>query len=345
MDNLEEPECFDEITDENLPSSIFDDDFTKSIELESLEDALFQNKQQDFVDTWSKKFTKTFLYYYNEKSKGWPKDIHNKRCRDFNYFADYITDLILQIGSKGEKGKKIDIPKEHIDSMKENLKLLFTKSDGFNCVRVENEYTTQLYIRKRLDDFCENKNHLIKCLNKNKGQCKNITKFINDKYKIFFNDKSCITDPNPMEKKFFNINEKCTFYDIPTTFSCKECNDYNVPNDIYTIPHCPRGNVSIFDDVDEYEHQYVDRTSSVEKIIEYVVYTCFTLLGITLFFLIIRKIIPLGNFLCNKIIKHKKIKNMNPYISEMPENLSYYEIQQTENFKYSIPYDQIKNNR
>lgn len=34
---------------------------------------------------------------------------------------------------------------------------------------------------------------------------------------------------------------------------------------------------------------------------------------------------------------------MNAYISEIPENLSYYEKQQIENLKYNIPYDQIKN--
>ncbi|SBS90621.1 PIR Superfamily Protein [Plasmodium ovale curtisi] len=300
MDNLEEPEC--EFTEEKLPSSIFDAEFSKAINISLLEDAYFENKISNIDATWFKNFGTVLVDYYNEKSKKWATDIRHKRCRDLNYYVDYVTDLTIQIAKK-IKGKRVDNLQDDIDSMKKNLNSLFTTHGEFNCLRDESTYKTQMHTKKHLDDFCENRDHLIKCVKNKNVTCDNLNKFISDKYKNFFNEKSCIMDPDTKEKKFYYINEKCSFYDIPKTFSCTDCAEYNTPQKIDSIPYCPNYNIEISEEIEEYEHQYVDSTSLVEKIIEY--------------------IILLGNFLCSKIIKHKKIKNMNAYISEIPENLSY----------------------
>ncbi|KMZ79444.1 hypothetical protein PVIIG_04120, partial [Plasmodium vivax India VII] len=242
---------------EELPSSIFDDEFSRYIDLSTLESAALENGDID-LGKWIKQFTEKFSEKYKEIFNTRDKNINAKRCRDLNYHVDYVEDLILQLASKGEHGKKFKIPEDYIKTMKQNMESLFNQSSNYNCTRDDKGYVSEMHTRKALDDFCENRDYLYEHIDDSNNNCDRLTTYVKEKYNCFFNENTCILDPNNGNEKPLMINDTCTLYDIPATFSNFKCKEFKIHNMIQSIPHCPKANMSFFDQALEHIYGYVD---------------------------------------------------------------------------------------
>ncbi|KMZ76657.1 hypothetical protein PVIIG_05145 [Plasmodium vivax India VII] len=166
--------------------------------------------------------------------------------------------------------------------LKKNIKSLFAVSEKINCERDEKDYTSSMNIVKKLDDYCENRDHLRSVIKDKKEKCQDLIDYVNKKYDCFFNNDSCIIDIDAEEKKTFAISDDCTLYNIPKTFSYFECNNYELPYRIQSIPHCPSQYASIFDQIVAPLKYYIEDVPYLNEILNYPQYACLAVFGIVL---------------------------------------------------------------
>ncbi|KMZ98467.1 hypothetical protein PVNG_05244 [Plasmodium vivax North Korean] len=273
--------------DDNLPSSEFDKQFRQSINLDTLENAALYKENKVNIENWLQNFTTQFSHYYNKESVKWHKNIHGKRCRDLNYYVDYIIDLISELEFKGNRGKRVKASKTEIDTVKQSMKSLFKHSDKFKCDREEEDYVKRIPIKKDLDDFCENRDYLYGYLDNSNKDCDRLTTYVKEKYDFFFNENTCILDPNNGNEKPLKINDNCTLYDIPKTFSYGHCSNDEMPHRIKSIPHCPAAETFTFGKFLQYISDYMQYIPGISFIQDNLLYVGIGVGGaLTLFFVI-----------------------------------------------------------
>ncbi|SCO68382.1 VIR protein [Plasmodium vivax] len=320
-----------------LPSSTFDDKFSESIDLSTLESAALLNEPID-LEEWIKTFTQTFPIKYKEIFNTEDKNIHDKRCRDLNYHLDYIADLILQLASKREHGKKFKIYENYLKTMKQVMESLFDPSSNYSCRRYYKRYVFQMPIRKDLDDFCENRDYLLSSIAKDPGNCDKLISYVNEKYNCSFNDKTCITDAGIPDTKFFHISANCTLYDIPKTFSYGHCSHYKMPHRIKSIPHCPAAQTSTFGNFLQYISDYMQYIPGISFIQDNLLYVGIGVGGVLTLFFIIYKFSPLGYFYRRRKKKNQEISDMmHGYTAPLGNNLFYGMPPPMQNVPYRMP--------
>ncbi|SBS94972.1 PIR Superfamily Protein [Plasmodium ovale curtisi] len=340
MSSCLSPDC--ESIDEKLPSSKFDKEFTKKINLEALENAAIYKKLSEFDEKWLQNFYQIFLEYYNSILKESSIDIRNKICRDLNYYTDYVLYLIDEIINHYEQINKRNEFKRFRNNIRYQVKLMFPENENVKCYRDEKEHSFHAYIRKKLDDFCQNRDHLVSSVHSDIGKCDILLKYVKEQYDNFVKDDTCFSENNIQKEKIFHINDRCTLHDIPRTFSFSGCDNHEIQYRIKNIPLCPSEYISIFDNFAYFLSDYVGDIPNLSKIVEYTVYVSVVILGMSILFCILYKFSPLGYFLRNKKIKDEMKQNVNVDIMEMLENSSHYENIQAQNTPYHISYHKIQ---
>ncbi|SBT02428.1 PIR Superfamily Protein [Plasmodium ovale curtisi] len=275
MTNLLEQRC--DSNDNTLPSSVFDTEFTKSFNLKLIEDVAFGSNSLTDLSAWYEKFTEKFLHYYITESNRWPLYIRKKRCEDLNYWINYIIDLLQQIKKMYGRKRGSHIHIGFIANVKEQIKNLFTEPLHFQCKRDERDYTNEITLRKKLSDYCENRDHLF-MTTRNDKNCEKLSEFINRKYNCFFNEDTCIIDDYPRENNLLDISSNCSFYNILSTFPYLTCDKYREKYRIQSIPYCPNRH-KIDDDI-SFESPVVGGDYVTELLQNIAFYTCLILLGV-----------------------------------------------------------------
>ncbi|SBT33118.1 PIR Superfamily Protein [Plasmodium ovale wallikeri] len=308
MSESEESIC--KTIDAGLPATDFNNKLLEAINLDSLEEYALGIKRNLNISDWYTKFRDIFISYFSDNSHNWEKTKKSKRCRDFNYYADYILDLVYHI----EKKKGYD--KGVVDNIKAFIDKSFVSPDHFSCKREKTEYPHERHSRKKLDDFCENRDHLIKEIKESKGECSTLDKYIYVKYNCLVSNESCIPNSKKKEENPLHISDYCTFYDISKTFPYYKCNKNYSPYHnfrISSVPFCP----SYMEDAhesyeDEYENEVGNSNIAVWDIL---FYGSFSVLGTFFLFSFLYKFSPIGSWLRTNVIhKYKGRKNIDEYM-------------------------------
>lgn len=237
-------------------------------------------QQNADLNDWHEKFKLQFNYYFSSESEKWNAQQQVKRCRDINYYVDIILDYIHDIDKKKRKKDK-----DAITKIKEFIDISFVDLTHFKCERKKSVNINDIYARKKLDDYCENRDYLINNKSKTNASCKKLDKYVYDKYNCFFNYDICMTASASKEVSPFHISNDCTFYDIRRTFPYFYCNDKNSSFHNFRIPEipvCSDDNISESYEFVELEHRNGDRNSKTMTWDIYF-YGGFTVLGIFLF--------------------------------------------------------------
>ncbi|CAI7721624.1 PIR protein [Plasmodium vivax] len=323
---------------EELPSSNFDDEFIESIYLSTLETAALENGDID-LEEWIKHFTKKFSEKYEEIFNA-GDNIHAKRCRDLNYYADYVIDLASKVKIRGSRRNTKPLS-EQVDKLKSDINEIFNTRVNFKCSRTEEVYSWEATRRKQLDDYCENRDHLVSCISKGSAECEKLKELVDSNFEKFLSNK-CLISNYEEKNNPFNIHQNCTLYGIKKTFSYGTCNNFNIQYDIKDIPPCPSEDLSIWDKFLELINPYISYITNISDIPPYVQYICFGVLGIFIFSLILFKCTPLGNACCRRKSKNREKYNFDE--EEVLYNNSFYgQPMQAPMMPYQIPYYPLQN--
>ncbi|CAI7718603.1 PIR protein [Plasmodium vivax] len=331
------------LSDQDLPASKFDKEFRQSVNFDDLENAALAENKTFNLDEWKRKFLKELTSSFEQISEKWPYKTHEKRCRDFNYHADYTMNLISLLKVKGPHGKMVHIHKDNINSIKEQINRLFKKYDKFECASEEKRYTLQSPLRKDLDNFCENRDHLAECVTSKKQNCKRLVNFVNSKYYDLFSYDTCIVDSDTTDGKLLHISNNCSLYDIPKTFSYPACDNFEIPERIQSIPYCPMENLSLFSQLAAFVSDYISYIPNLAQIRRSVVYICLIILGISIPFLILYRLTHLGNVYQKEPRNDEGSKNTYDGSEEMLQYSSEDELSNMPSREYLISYLQMQN--
>ncbi|SCO73846.1 VIR protein [Plasmodium vivax] len=337
MTPSQEPECAK--NDKDLPATKFDNEFRECAKLDTLEDAVFSNGNTDFYKG-HKNFMSNLIHCYTKQTLNFDTKLHEKRCRDLNYYVDFAIDLVSKLEIRSIRSTK-QLREQLVDKIKSDINQLFNATAKLNCSRTVKDYSWETSMRKELDDYCENRDHLVSCISNGSNKCEKLKKLVETNFKKFLSNKCLISNyengSNP-----FDIHENCTLYDIKKTFSYDTCNNFNIQYDIKDIPPCPSEDLSIWDKFLELINPYISYITNISDIPPYVQYICFGVLGIFIFSLILFKCTPLGNACCRRKSKNRKKYNFDE--EEVLYNNSFYgQPMQAPMMPYQIPYYPLQN--
>ncbi|SBT73467.1 hypothetical protein POWCR01_000115400 [Plasmodium ovale] len=192
------------VTNEDLPADKFDDECIKHLNINALYNVSNDEDFSNQIHKWTEEFKSKFIEYYLQiwnSSKG--KDFREKRCRDFNYWVKYIIDQVNKIV------KTKSIASKFANEIKERGDLLLNDKITYGCKLDIADTSEKRYIKKQLDNFCENRDSFeTKLKQYNHKECekyKNYIKMRKDAF-ITFMASGAIKD-----KDFLHISEKCNF--------------------------------------------------------------------------------------------------------------------------------------
>ncbi|SBT82986.1 PIR protein [Plasmodium ovale] len=302
------------LIDNNFPASNFDKEFRKDIKYDQLVDYVLGIEDTIDLSKWYENFKLCFHSYFYVKSKEWESREKLKRCRDFNYYMDCVLDLVLEI----EKKKKFN--QEIINNIRNFIDETFVDNTHFQCNRKKNIYTHDMHTRKKLDDFCENRDYLINIRKNSDEQCNILDKYVYDKYNCLISYESCMNNSKTKNDNPLHISDDCTFYDIRRTFPYYKCNDGDTSYHNYRISEVPFCHIHVISDEEEsFEIEHLNENKS-KKITtgDILFYGGFILIGTFLLFSFSYKFTPLGNWIRKNITK---IYNKSKYTEETTENL------------------------
>ncbi|KMZ92001.1 hypothetical protein PVMG_05487 [Plasmodium vivax Mauritania I] len=262
MTPSQEPECAK--NDKDLPATKFDNEFRECAKLDTLEDAVFSNGNTDFYKG-HKNFMSNLIHCYTKQTLNFDTKLHEKRCRDLNYYVDFAIDLVSKLEIRDSRRNTKLLHEQQIDEIKSYVKELFNTTAKLNCSRTVKDYSWETSMRKELDDYCENRDHLVSCIGNGSDKCEKLKKLVDTNFKTFLSNK-CLISNYKKESNPFNIHENCTLYDIKKTFSHGTCNNFNIQYDIKDIPPCPSEDLSIWDKFLELINPYISYITNISDI-------------------------------------------------------------------------------
>ncbi|SBT83562.1 PIR protein [Plasmodium ovale] len=288
----------------DLPSSKFDIKFQEDIEYKRLETFEKKKTEQHELNTWIDKFKEKLIKYFNEEYKSWPKDIYQKRCRDLDYWVrkvhKKISELLIdpRLTDCALRFQK-DVPP------------IFEKNVDFKCNRYEDSLT-ELEVRKKLDDYCENRDYIKEKIDekKNKDFCLIYNTYNREYNELFNNDSACKQEY--YEPEHCIIHDKCTIKNKFETFPQIDCDQYDVSYD-----------------------------SENNSLLKKVLLSTPVILGIGAFFLFLYKHTPLFSLILTGNFKRKINDILTEDKQEISERITEYRPKYTENDKNSIRYNMI----
>ncbi|SBT55791.1 PIR Superfamily Protein [Plasmodium ovale wallikeri] len=208
----------------DLQANVFDEKWKKTTKFSEFEDIVNLKQKLNKMEDWIFKFDAQLFNIYSLNSIDGFINIQDKRCRDLNYYINYMLHHIPKITNHKENSAEI---KEKFQNFLTGIFSSWkhdTSSKKFKCTRVEKDYTPKMELIKKLDDFCENKNAFkAKLETYDKITCCKYANHVNNRKSFFHNVISSV--PSYKNDLDFHINEKCTLNKFGATFPNVTCNE------------------------------------------------------------------------------------------------------------------------
>ncbi|SBS95054.1 PIR Superfamily Protein [Plasmodium ovale curtisi] len=225
--------------DGDLPAKEFDEKWKQVTDFSTFENAVNLNKKIDDMEKWILHFDGEIVNIYDAKSMGTLSHMLKKRCRDLNFYINYVLHHIPKITKDSENSAQLKAQFQNFIKAKFMAWEKFNSMATFKCKLEMKEYTDKMYIIKALDDYCENRNALKNKLHVyNKKACCQYANHINSN-KSSFSDL-ILADKVKKDDKDFNIEDKCTLEKFGETFPSVVCNEEDmseIVSDKLQIPH------------------------------------------------------------------------------------------------------------
>ncbi|SBT52304.1 PIR Superfamily Protein [Plasmodium ovale wallikeri] len=192
------------VTNEDLPADKFDDECIKHLNINALYNVSHDEDFSNQIHEWTKEFKSKFIKYYLQIwDSSTDKEFREKRCRDFNYWVKYIIDQVNKIVKTKPKAS------EYANQIKERAELILNDRNIYGCKLDIADTTEERYIKKQLDNFCENRDAFEKKLkNYNHKECEKYKNYIKMRKDAFIRFMASRTIKN---NTYLHINEKCNF--------------------------------------------------------------------------------------------------------------------------------------
>ncbi|SBT01178.1 PIR Superfamily Protein [Plasmodium ovale curtisi] len=215
------------LDEHDLKEKVFDEKWKTTTKFVDFENAVNTDGEMNDMKKWIYEFDAQLLNIYELNTIG--KFTHNqdKRCRDLNYYINYVLHYIPKITKKTENSADI------IDSFEHFLKGIFknwehlAEKAKFKCKRTEKAYQPTMYLIKKLDDYCENKKNFEKKLQS--YDYKTCCKYANhvNETRSSFNNYILNGVVNKDDRDFY-IDDKCALKNSGETFPNVKCNENNM---------------------------------------------------------------------------------------------------------------------
>ncbi|SBS89663.1 PIR Superfamily Protein [Plasmodium ovale curtisi] len=212
------------LDEKDLPAKVFDEKWKTDIKFIEFSDSINLNRKIDDMEKWIKNFDSKIFATYNNNTFGGLKHIQDKRCRDLNYYINYVLYYIPEITND----------KENITEIVERFKIfvraifnswgIINSQAKFKCTRMHKDYTHKMILIKELDDYCENKKSFQEKLQTyNYITCCKYANHVNAT-KSSFNNYILNGNVNKDDRDF-HIDDKCTLKNSGETFPNVICNE------------------------------------------------------------------------------------------------------------------------
>ncbi|SBT55464.1 PIR Superfamily Protein [Plasmodium ovale wallikeri] len=328
----------------DLPAKDFDDKWKTATKFLEFSDPVNLKSKINDIKEWIENFDKKLFMIYDADSLGGIKDKQDKRCRDLNYYVNYVLHYIPEITKDTENVAQI----KH--DFQTYLNAIFAKWEKFStptkfdCKRKVKEYTSKMDLIKSLDDYCENRNAFKnKLMQYNKITCCKYAKHVNEMKRLFH--KYILSNQVDKDDESFNIEENCSLKKFGKTFPNVTCNDDDMSEIESDDLLDPYGTGYLFSSQQHMSpgiHMENSLSSSPTKI---ALTSVSTLLGACLSGLYLYRHSFVGSMLRNLQNKNH-ISNEDTYddINGMfSEGASHYLSTPADNDKFYISYDSINN--
>ncbi|SBT47302.1 PIR Superfamily Protein [Plasmodium ovale wallikeri] len=278
------------LSDNDLPANFFDDECNKRLNIETLnnvEDSKYLAKP---IETWADEFKDKFTSYLDDKlNSSQDIDFRKKRCRDFNYWMFYVIEKIRKIV------KEADRVRNNIDGIKEFAKSVFRENNVYGCSLDIEGTTIPRYIKKELDNFCENRDSFEKKLKEyDYTDCEKYKNYINMTINTF---NSFIFSGATKDNSYLHISDECNFDKRCSIFPIIQCysNGMVVTEHVETSENEPCKNIDAYLEAPGSSH-------TIKKILS----VTSPIAGVAAFSLILYKMFP------TRFLMHKMRSNFNP---------------------------------
>lgn len=161
------------------------------------------------------------IKYFKDPSNNFSSYILEKRCRDINYYVDFVLGNISKLQPNTEQAVLLR------DQVNAVVQLSFHESNAFKCERNAKEYKSELYLRKQLDDYCENRRSFQDNLKKaDPILCCKYANHVNETKNTF---NGYITHGKiDKDHEDFHIDDECTLRNMEATFPEVTCDTYDM---------------------------------------------------------------------------------------------------------------------
>ncbi|SBT58778.1 PIR Superfamily Protein [Plasmodium ovale wallikeri] len=227
------------LNENDLPANIFDEKWKAATNFLQFSNAALLQENINNIENWITAFKVKLITIYQDNTLGDISHIQEKRCRDLNYYINYVLYYIPQINENAKNTTEI------INNLEEFLSGIFSfwgnlrTQAKFKCKRTKKNYTDKMYLIKLLDDYCENRNSFrTKLKEYNKTTCCKYANHVNEMKRSFH---EYITSGQVKgDDESFNIEKNCTLKKFGVTFPNVTCNNDNmseIETDELQIPH------------------------------------------------------------------------------------------------------------
>ncbi|SBT74271.1 PIR protein [Plasmodium ovale] len=332
------------LNENDLQANVFDEQWKEATKFSEFSNAALLPRKIDNMEKWITNFKEKLITIYQNNVLGDLSSIQDKRCRDLNYYINYVLYYIPQVNEN--IGKTPEIMESFQDFM--NGIFSFWGSLGsvakFKCKREQRDYTDKMHLIKLLDDYCENRNAFRTRLKEyNKTTCCKYAKHVNEMKRSFH--EYILNQHVSKEEDDFHIEDNCTLKEFGKTFPNVTCNNDDmseVESDDLLIPYETGYLYGSQQHMPSAIHTEDSLSSSPTKI---ALTSASTLLGACLSGLYLYRNSFLGsmfrNFQNKYNISHEDTyEEVNGIFSENP---SHYVNTLQENDRFNIAYDTMNN--
>ncbi|SBT84644.1 PIR protein [Plasmodium ovale] len=202
----------------DLAAKDFDDKWKKDTNFIEFSDAALLSKKINDMEKWIFNFNGQLLTLYDLTYLDKFGHLEDKRCRDLNYYINYILHYIPKITKKTNDVEVI------MQTFKAYVQAKFNSWIKFKCKFAEKEYSPKMDLIKELDDYCENRNDFKDKLKMyNKITCCKYANHVKDRKHTFH--RYILSGHVKKDDEDFNIDHNCTLKDIGQTFPDIICNE------------------------------------------------------------------------------------------------------------------------
>ncbi|SBS99311.1 PIR Superfamily Protein [Plasmodium ovale curtisi] len=326
------------LDEKDLQEKIFDEKWKKDTKFFEFENAVNSNETIDNMEKWMFDFDAKLLNIYKISPTNELINMQDKRCRDLNYYINYMLYHIPKVTKHTED---VTVIKEKFENF---IKAIFNSWTKFKCIRTEKVYKDTMYLIKYLDDYCENKKVFQKRLETYDYRtcCKYATyvRYMKRSFRNYISWGQMTKEDND-----FHIEDNCTLKDFGKTFPNITCIGgimSEIEDDELQIPY---GHGYLTNSQQQESSEIGQKDSFNSSPTKIALTSVSTLLGACLSGLYLYRHSFLGSMLRNlqsrNDISHENAyDNLNEMFSQDP---SHHLDTLQENNRFHIAYDRINN--